>query len=188
MIKLGEGSFGQEDIVLKPVGVIRNTIAEPFLVAGDDGLSMKGELEESMKRVHKTDAEISRIILRDDLSGILDGIEEYSHIIVLYWAHKVQEKSRSLTKVHPMGRKDYPLLGIFSTCSPARPNPVLMTVARLEERKGNELFVSGLDAVDGSPVIDIKPFVRQFYPGEDVRIPDWMHRIQQEVAKARDHR
>ena len=179
-----EPSFWQGDIVIKPVGVIRNTIAEPFLVAGEDGLSMQGELKDSMKRVHRMETEISQILIRDDLSGILDGIDEYSHIIVLYWAHKVPEERRTLTKVHPMGRKDYPLLGIFSTCSPARPNPVLMTVVSLQERKGNKLFVSGLDAVDGSPVIDIKPYVGRFYP-EEVRIPDWMQQIQKEVADAR---
>jgi tRNA-Thr(GGU) m(6)t(6)A37 methyltransferase TsaA len=184
MKKPGEPSFRQGDVVIKPVGVVRNTVAEPFLVAGEDGLSMQGELEDSMKRVHRTENEISQILIRDDLSGILDGIEEYSHIIVLYWAHKAGEENRSLIKVHPMGRKDYPLLGIFSTCSPVRPNPVLMTVVRLQERKGNELNVTGLDAVDGSPVIDIKPYVGRFYP-EEVRIPDWMQRIQKEIADAR---
>jgi len=175
----------KDEIVVRPVGVVRNTITEPFLVAGDDGLSMKGKLQDSIKRVHSSEAEISRILIREDLSGILDGIEEYSHIIVLYWAHKVRENSRSLTRVHPMGRKEYPLQGIFSTCSPARPNPVLMTVARLEERKGNVLNVTGLDAVDGSPVIDIKPYVGRFYPDVDVRVPEWMQNIQKEVADAR---
>ena len=81
-----------------------------------------------------------------------------------------------------MGRKDYPIQGIFSTCSPARPNPVLMTVVRLIERKDNILVVTGLDAVNESPVIDIKPYVGRFYPDEDIRIPDWMQQIQQEVA------
>jgi tRNA (Thr-GGU) A37 N-methylase len=76
-----------------------------------------------------------------------------------------------------MGRKEYPLVGIFCTCSPARPNPVLMTVVRLHKKEGNILKVSGLDAIDGSPVIDIKPYVEDFYPRKDVRISGWMQRI-----------
>lgn len=177
-----EGLILNREITLRPVGIVRNTMKEPFLVAGDEGLSMSGDLHDNMKRVHSSQAESSEIEIRNDLAGILDGIEEYSHIIVLYWAHKVQESRRTLTKVHPMGRKDYPIQGIFSTCSPARPNPVLMTVVRLIERKDNILVVTGLDAVNGSPVIDIKPYVGRFYPDEDIRIPDWMQQIQKEVA------
>ena len=80
-----------------------------------------------------------------------------------------------------MGRQELPLSGIFCTCSPARPNPVLMTVVRLYGRRKNVLQVSGLDAVDGSPVIDIKPYVKELYPQEDVFIPEWMQRIMREV-------
>jgi len=82
-----------------------------------------------------------------------------------------------------MGRKEFPLVGIFSTCSPARPNPVLTTVVRLCGRKGNTLTVTGLDAVDGSPVVDIKPYVKDFYPQDRVLIPEWMQRLQREVAE-----
>lgn len=82
-----------------------------------------------------------------------------------------------------MGRIDIPQTGIFSTCSPARPNPVLTTVVRLKGRKGNVLEVSGLDAVDGSPVVDIKPYVKDFYPQEGVHIPEWMQQLQEEVAR-----
>jgi tRNA (Thr-GGU) A37 N-methylase len=76
-----------------------------------------------------------------------------------------------------MGSMENPLTGIFSTFSPARPNPILVTVAKLHKREGNILHVSGLDAIDGSPVIDIKPYVREFYPQEETRIPDWIQRF-----------
>ncbi|HPE52295.1 MAG TPA: TrmO family methyltransferase, partial [Methanothrix soehngenii] len=66
-----------------------------------------------------------------------------------------------------------------------RPNPVLMTVVHLKGRKGNVLEVLGLDAVDGSPVIDIKPYVKDFFPQEDVHIPEWMQRLQEEVNKGK---
>jgi tRNA (Thr-GGU) A37 N-methylase len=94
---------------------------------------------------------------------------------------KVPEESRSLTQVHPMGRKDTPLSGIFSTCSPARPNPVLTCVVQFCARKENVLQVKGLDAIDGSPVIDIKPYVNDFYPKNDVTVPSWMHKLCQEM-------
>jgi tRNA-Thr(GGU) m(6)t(6)A37 methyltransferase TsaA len=116
------------------------------------------------------------------MQDILHGIEEYSHLVVLYWAHLVPESSRLLSRVHPMGREEYPLVGIFSTLSPARPNPILASVVRLHERNENFITVSGLDAVDGSPVIDIKPFVEEFYTRMDVRIPGWMRKICDEMS------
>ena len=171
------------EIVLRPVGVIRNTIAEPFLVADDDGLAMRGEMATAMAEIREKRDEISEIIIDQERADILEGIEEYSHVTVLYWAHQVPDQGRSISKVHPMGRKDYPLVGIYATCSPARPNPVLLTVVALRRRRGNVLEVVGMDAVDGSPVIDIKPYVPDFYPREGVRIPAWMQRIQREVEE-----
>jgi tRNA-Thr(GGU) m(6)t(6)A37 methyltransferase TsaA len=168
------------EIILRPVGVIESAIREPFLISGKDGISMR-EGTAARKQIRDAREAISKIVINEDLSGILDGIEEYSHLVVLYWAHAVPEQSRHLRKVHPMGRKEFPLVGIFGTCSPARPNPVLMTVVRLCRREGNILLVQGLDAVDKSPVIDIKPYVAAFYP-RGVRTPEWMERIQKEHA------
>ena len=176
------------DIVLRPVGIIKNKIEKPFLVAGGDGLKMQGDLEDALGKIDETPEEISNIIIDEGLAGILDGIEEYSHLIILYWAHKVPKEGRSLTKVHPMGREDIPEKGIFCTCSPARPNPVLMTVVRLKGRKGNVLEVFGLDAVDGSPVVDIKPYVKDFYPQEGVRIPEWMRQLQEGVSRVKSRK
>lgn len=176
------------DIVLRPVGIIENKIERPFLVAGGNGLKMEGDLEDALRKIDETPEEISNIIIDEGLAGILDGIEEYSHLIILYWAHKVPEESRSLTRVHPMGREDIPEKGIFCTCSPARPNPVLMSVVRLKGRRGNVLVVFGLDAVDGSPVVDIKPYVKDVLPQEGLRIPEWMQQLQENVSKVKSRR
>ncbi|OPY54565.1 MAG: S-adenosyl-L-methionine-binding protein [Methanosaeta sp. PtaU1.Bin112] len=173
------------DIVLRPVGVIKNRIVKPFLVADGNGLQMQGDLEDALGKSGEMLEEVSNIIIDESLAEILEGIDEYSHLIILYWAHKVPEDGRSLTKVHPMGRESISKKGIFSTCSPARPNPVLMTVVRLKERKSNVLEVFGLEAVDGSPVVDIKPYVKDFYPQEEVRIPVWMRQLQDEVGKVK---
>ncbi|QSZ68466.1 tRNA (N6-threonylcarbamoyladenosine(37)-N6)-methyltransferase TrmO [Methanofollis aquaemaris] len=171
-------------MVLRPVGVVRNSTKEPFLVAGGDGLALREDLDDAMEHVHETNNGTSEIVVNKDLIESLDGIEDYSHLTVLYWAHQVPETGRSLTRVHPMGRKDMPLTGLFGTCSPARPNPVLVTVVRLCGRNENVLEVAGLDAIDGSPVIDIKPYVREFFPREGVRIPWWMQQFMREFGRS----
>lgn len=168
---------------LRPVGVVRSTVQEPFLVSGRDGISMREGPETSRDHVRSVKEAASEIVIDENRIALLDGIEEYSHITVLYWGHKVPEESRSVDRVHPMGRTDIPKTGIFSTCSPARPNPVLATVVGLHARRGNVLEVTGLDAVDGSPVIDIKPYVPAQYPNGDVRVPAWMEGLMNEVDK-----
>jgi tRNA-Thr(GGU) m(6)t(6)A37 methyltransferase TsaA len=168
-------------IALRPVGIVRNTLKEPFLRAGERGIEASGEMDEIKAAVRESYDAMSDIIIKEEMIQLLDGIEKYSHLVVLYWGHKVPESSRLLTRVHPMGRKENPLVGIFSTCSPARPNPLLMSVVRLERKEENVLQVSDLDAVDGSPVIDIKPYVREFYPQSHIRIPEWMQKICDEM-------
>ena len=168
-------------LMLRPVGVIKSKIKEPFLTAGDDGIKMQKQSDDAIAEYHKTRLEMSEIVIHEKWMDLLDGIEAYSHLVVLYWAHRIPEQSRALTRVHPMGRKKFPLVGIFCTCSPARPNPILMSVVRLCVRKENVLTVTGLDAVDGSPVVDIKPYVKAFYPQQEITIPEWMTRLLQEV-------
>lgn len=176
-----------EDFILRPIGIVKNNNIEPFLVASDDGIKMKEQHEANMKHVRQIHEETSEIILDKNIIEIIEGIEEYSHLVILYWAHKVPEQSRSLTKVHPMGRECFSKVGIFATCSPARPNPILMTVVRLSGIRDNILEVTGLDAVDGSPVIDIKPYVRNFYPQDTISIPEWMQYIQKEFDEKSFH-
>ncbi|MBN1190308.1 MAG: tRNA (N6-threonylcarbamoyladenosine(37)-N6)-methyltransferase TrmO [Dehalococcoidales bacterium] len=168
--------------IIKALGIIRNQVKEPSLKAGDSDITMQGDMDQVRSAIRDSGRTTSEIVISADMLDILDGIEEYSHIIVLYWAHKVPENSRLLKKVHPMGRKENPLVGIFCTCSPARPNPVLMSVVPLCGKKGNVLQVSGLDAIDGSPVIDIKPYVKEMFPQQEVRTPVWMRRICRETA------
>ena len=76
------------------------------------------------------------------------------------------------------------MVGVFATCSPARPNPILVTTVRIIEKKENTLQVQGLEAVDGSPIIDIKPYTATYCSAEDVRISNWMHQIEQAISQA----
>ena len=123
-------------------------------------------------------------MINPELNGILDGLEDFSHALVLYWPHLLPPHGRSLTKVHPIGQKRFPLVGIFSTCSPARPNPILVTAVRIIEKRGNILKVQGLEAVDGSPIIDIKPYTMTYLSAENVWVSDWMEQIQKAMSQA----
>jgi tRNA-Thr(GGU) m(6)t(6)A37 methyltransferase TsaA len=88
----------------------------------------------------------------------LDGIEEYSHIFVLYWMHKLDNSLRSTLKIHLKGKEDLPLVSVLATRGKARPNPIGLTVVELVERRGNIPKVKGLDAYDWLPILDIKPY------------------------------
>ena len=85
-----------------------------------------------------------------------------------------------------MGGKDLPEKGIFATCSPARPNPVCLTAVPLLERRGNLLKVKGLDAVDGSPVVDIKPYNPRQYSVSKAKVASWMTPIGRKLTEALD--
>lgn len=167
------------EMKLVPVGFVRSSVQESlhFSQARDPG-QWRQMVEES-RAARKA---VSEIVIRDDLGELLDGVEGFSHLLVLYWGHRIPEESRSLARTHPMGRQDLPLVGIFATRSPARPNPVLATTVRLVERRGSVLRVQGLDAVDGSPVIDLKPDIPYYRARGEVRLPDWMRQIHEEIG------
>jgi len=167
------------DMILKQVGIVRSDTKEPSLRARSGDLNWESEQGPAS---HSTE-NISEIVIDPQYSGILDGIEDFSHLLVLYWAHKVDKDGRTLAKVHPMGRKDLPLVGVFSTCSPARPNPVLAIAVRLLERDGHTLRVEGLDAIDGSPVVDIKPYLPSYYSVPEAALSDWMNQIMEEMGQ-----
>lgn len=165
------------DMRLRRVGVVRSVLKRPSLVPQRGDLNMKT----GVKKAHEERSTIVELVIDEDLTGILDGIDGFSHLMVLYWAHLVPAGARSITKVHPMGRKEFPLTGVFATCSPARPNPISATAVQLIERRGNVLVVEGLEAVDGSPVIDIKPYIPYYYRAHNVRMPEWVIQVAREL-------
>jgi len=167
---------------LRAVGIVKSEIKQPSLVVESEDLAWRGVLADA----RKGRSAISEILVYDDFAGILHGIEGFSHILVLYWSHFTSEEGRSLIKVHPMGRKDLPKVGIFASCSPARPNPICVSAVPLLENRGNLLKVRGLDAVDGSPVIDIKPYHPWYYSVSEAKVANWMAQIGRELAKALD--
>ena len=142
-------------MTLKAIGIVRNGIKQPPS-AGYEW----GEI-------------ISEIVIDSSLTEALDGLEEFSHIIVLYWMHRAASREVSL-KIHPMGRKELPLTGLFATRTPNRPNRIGKTTVRLLQRQGNILKVKGLDAIDGAPVIDIKPYIPHSDSVPDAKVPPWI--------------
>ncbi len=166
---------------LIPVGEVRSEIKIPILLADESDL----ELQQRMKKVReyheKVKHVISEVVIYPQWEELLDGIEGFSHVLVLYWPHLIDPERRNLRKVHPMGRKDLPIQGIFATCSPARPNPVLVSAVRLLERNANTLRVEGLDAADGSPIVDIKPYI-QPHDTENPTVPEWMIQIHKDLG------
>jgi len=166
---------------LRAVGVVRSEIKTPILHAVESGIELREQMNKMRDCHHKIRNSVCELVIFPQLAELLDGIEGFSHILVLYWAHLVAPERRNLRRVHPMGRKDLPIQGIFATCSPARPNPVLASTVQLLERKGSVLKVKGLEAVDGSPIIDIKPYVQSSHGAENSIVPAWMGQIHREL-------
>jgi len=145
-----------EEIKMKPVGYVRRASKEEDV---------------------KDRSLISKIVIHKDFVEALEGIEDFSHIFVVFYMHQVSEKEKRLLKVHPRGRLDLPLLGVFATRTAFRPNPIGLTLVKLLERKENVLVVRGLDALEGTPVLDIKPYNSRNMV-LDARVPKWHKKLQ----------
>jgi len=141
---------------VEPIGWVRNCISD------SQGVTWE-EIE-------------SQVVIEKRFSEALEGLEEFSHIIVLFWLHRKKEKPPPL-KIRPEMREDMPLVGVLATRAPVRPNPIGLTVVELLERQGNTLRVRGLDAYDGTPVLDIKPYLPRGNLIEKVRIAPWVKRL-----------
>ncbi|MCP8305362.1 MAG: tRNA (N6-threonylcarbamoyladenosine(37)-N6)-methyltransferase TrmO [archaeon] len=135
---------------------------------------VKTDSDEDLIKVDREKV-VSKVILFEEFTEALDGVEDFSHLFIIFHLHKVVA-GRSALKVHPRRRSDLPLVGVFATRSPYRPNPIGLTLVELIERKGNIVKVKGLDAIDGTPVIDVKPY---FPPDAalEVRTPEWLMKL-----------
>lgn len=144
----------RRSVTFQPVGKVVSEIKEP---KGGDWTRINSEIQLNARW----------------LRG-LKGIEEFSHIIVLFWFSRVHGVNQ---RVHPRKRLDLPLVGMFATRSPHRPNPIGMTVCRLIKRRGTRLWVRGLDAIDGTPVLDIKPYIPDNDSVKRPRVAGWVKKL-----------
>ena len=118
---------------------------------------------------------ISEIVIVADIpKESLTGIEDYSHLEIIFYFHKATNTIKG--KAHPRNNKDIPKVGIFAHRNPNRPNHIGLTIVKLIKKEGKKLFVSGLDALDGTPILDIKPVVKHFLPKESIKQPNWINK------------
>jgi tRNA-Thr(GGU) m(6)t(6)A37 methyltransferase TsaA len=145
------------ELVLKPIGRVLKGRTRPG--ANDEWEHQEAEIE-----------------IDPIWEPALDGIEGYSHIWIVWWLDRADQTTIAL-KVHPQRRQELPAVGLFATRSPGRPNPLALTVVRLLARQGRHLRVQGLDAFEGTPVLDIKPYLRRgdFIP--EATAPEWMEQL-----------
>lgn len=149
---------------------------------------------EAVGRVHSTrkaaiddlwDTETSWIEVFPTLpSTSLDGIEAFSHVEVIYFMHEAKEIEAGAR--HPRGNPSWPKVGTFAQRAKGRPNRLGATVCRVLRRHRNCLYVEGLDAIDGTPVLDIKPWMREFGPRGEVRQPAWSTELMRHYWSAGD--
>ncbi len=142
-------------------------------------LDILGRVRNSIRKKKREGWEglVSEIVFAPTYEDALNGVEDYSHLFVLFWLSRVSKGKRRMAKIHPKSRPDLPLVGIFATRTQYRPNPIGLTLVEVLGRKKNILKVKGLDALNGTPVLDIKPISpRREFP-KFSKVPTWYHRL-----------
>jgi tRNA-Thr(GGU) m(6)t(6)A37 methyltransferase TsaA len=148
----------QPEIVLQPIAQVRGGRSQPE----DDSW----------------DREVAEIVLAPRFGPeALAGLSDFSHLEVIFHFDKVPESEINTGARHPRGRTDWPLVGIFAQRGRNRPNRIGVSICRLLSVEGTRLKVRGLDAVDGTPVLDIKPVMTGFLPRGVVREPEWVSEL-----------
>ncbi|MBI4258364.1 MAG: tRNA (N6-threonylcarbamoyladenosine(37)-N6)-methyltransferase TrmO [Thaumarchaeota archaeon] len=115
---------------------------------------------------------VSELVVDKKYEDALDGIDEYSHLFVIFWFHELRHGRKHGLKMRAKRGQEGPLVGIFATRSYGRPNPIGLAVVDLLRREDNILTVRGLDAFDGSPILDIKPY-DHLDRKLRIKVPDW---------------
>ena len=142
------------EIKLKPIATVKNSLTTPT--------------DDYWEEV------ISEIELADHIpTEAFEGLSEFSHLEIIYFFDKVNNKE-IVFSLHPRGNPNYPLVGIFGQRKKDRPNTIGLCTVELLEHKGRTIKVRYLDAIDGTPVLDIKPVFREFQPKGEIRQPIWV--------------
>ncbi len=141
---------------MKPIGYIENNVKDRKDVAwGED---------------------ISTIRLSEEYHGGLKGLGDFSHAIIVYYLDKANYDKDLHLQRRPQNREDMPLVGIFSQRGKDRPNKIGMTSVQIVEVDEASITVKGLDAISGTPVLDIKPYYPA-YDRKDAKVPEWVKRL-----------
>ncbi|MDG6929043.1 MAG: tRNA (N6-threonylcarbamoyladenosine(37)-N6)-methyltransferase TrmO [Nitrososphaerota archaeon] len=151
------------DIVFRPIGAVRNPLPD--------------------QRVKKREGGEATVEIFQEFGEGLEGLEGFSHAFVLTFFHRLRPEQVGPLRVKPRRMLDrglrpdeLPTRGVFALDSPTRPNPIGLSLVRLEGVEGRMLRVSGLDVFDGTPVLDVKPYQSR-YRAEGYTLPEWYRRL-----------
>lgn len=142
-----------------PIGWVRSSRTEPI---DDDWDSVTARIELDPQQFG-TDS--------------LEGLGAFSHVEVVYLFDRVEARAITAGARHPRGNTDWPTVGIFAQRAKMRPNRLGVSVCRLQQIDGLRIGVEALDAIDGTPVLDLKPVMTEFMPRGEVRQPAWSHEL-----------
>jgi tRNA-Thr(GGU) m(6)t(6)A37 methyltransferase TsaA len=115
------------------------------------------------------------IVLEKKYEPGLLGLDGFSHVLVFWWFDKNDTpEGRAVLQVHPRGNPQNPLTGVFATRSPRRPNLIALTLCKVVAIKDNVVEVEKIDTFDGTPVLDMKPFLPGYDTADDAKVPEWV--------------
>ncbi|MCP4584212.1 MAG: SAM-dependent methyltransferase [candidate division Zixibacteria bacterium] len=131
---------------------------------------------------------ISQIVLEESFpEAMLEGIESFSHLEIIYYFHRADKTKTCREARHPRNNPNWPKVGILAQRGKNRPNRIGLTAVKLVNREGRVLTVAGLDAIDGTPVIDIKPVMKEFLPDGEVKQPSWVGELMRDYWRKDSH-
>ncbi|WP_088070326.1 tRNA (N6-threonylcarbamoyladenosine(37)-N6)-methyltransferase TrmO [Gottfriedia luciferensis] len=139
---------------INPVAFVRNTRKE---IIDDNWGSIISEIE----------------LVEEMNEEALSGISDFSHLEIIFYFNKVTDEMIQYNARHPRNNMNYPKVGIFAQRGKNRPNKLGLTSVELLKHSGRILTVKGLDAIDGTPIIDIKPIMKEFLPKGEVKQAEW---------------
>lgn len=144
------------DIVMQPIGYVKNEVTQ--------------------RKDTSWGEDTSTVVLNDEYKTGLTGLEDFSHAIIIFHLDKAKYEKEKHLQRRPQNRDDMPLVGIFSQRGKDRPNQIGMTSVEIISVTNSTLTVKGLDAIDGTPILDIKPYY-PVYDKKDAKVPEWVDRL-----------
>lgn len=151
------GETQDKAIVLQPIGHVRSVRSEPV----DEGWGTV----------------TSDVVIDEVYRDGLLGLEQFSHAVIVFWMNGAHYEQARHIRRRPQGREDMPMMGIFAQRAKDRPNPIGVTTVEVLEVQADRIRVRGLDAIDATPVLDVKPYFRCFDAGNETKEPEWVDQL-----------
>ena len=141
---------------IHPIGFVRNKVKHPYY--------------------HEWGEIVSEIIVKEEYANGLIGLDDFSHALIIFYKHQATYVEERHLVRHPQEREELPKIGIFAQRAKHRPNPIGITAVEIISIEENVLIVKGLDAINETPILDIKPY----FPDFDLReaeTPEWVQEV-----------